>query len=71
MEHELGFVLWAGLVDDPFFFDAQGFEDTLATESLSFTGTDAFEGRNVMAIVLESPPAKFTGVRAWASTSRL
>lgn len=44
---------WAGVSDDPFFFDLTGFNDTLSTATLSFTGTDALAGMNVQAIVLE------------------
>ena len=42
----------AGLFDDPFFFDFAGFND-----GFNFTGTDAFAGSNVSAIVLEVPSA--------------
>lgn len=42
--------LFAGLRDDPFFFDLLGF-----LNGLRFTGTDFFAGKNVTAIVLEVP----------------
>ena len=40
----------AGLYEDPFFFDLDGFND-----GLNFTGDDFFAGLNVTAIVLEVP----------------
>ena len=54
---------YAGLREDPFFFDLDGFIDILSTESAkSFLGctnprTDFFAGKNVSAIVLELPSA--------------
>ncbi len=42
--------LFAGLRDDPFFFDLMGF-----LNGLRFTGTDFFAGKNVTAMVLEVP----------------
>lgn len=42
--------LWAGLTEDPFFFDLAGFQNGLA-----FDGTDFFAGLDVAAIVLELP----------------
>lgn len=67
--------VYAGLVDDPFFFDLEGFVTTLQTGTVSFQSTrDGFEGKNVMAIVLE---CDLTAARAggdklnvWASTGR-
>ena len=40
----------AGIFDDPFFFDLNGFQD-----DFNFTGDDFFVGLNVSAIVLEVP----------------
>jgi len=67
---------WAGLADDPFFFDLQGFNDTLATGTVSFDPTrDAFAGTNVTAIVLEMPLMAATAgngtIQVWATTSRI
>lgn len=51
-----GYVIRAGLFDDPFFFDLQGFRDTLASGNLMFrTDRDAFGSQNITAIVLEIP----------------
>jgi hypothetical protein len=70
-----GLQVFAGLRDDPFFFDGQGFSDTLATGTLSFDNTrDTFAGQNVTAIVLEMDLAEATAgsnsLRVWASTER-
>ncbi len=66
---------WSGLADDPFFFDLQGFNDTVATGTLSFDPTrDSLAGTNVTAIVLEMPLAAATAgsanIQVWATTSR-
>ncbi|MFT5684909.1 MAG: hypothetical protein ACI8RZ_005854 [Myxococcota bacterium] len=65
---------WAGLREDPFFFDSEGFQDTLATESIAFTGVDFYEEFNVIAIVLEFEAASVTGstdqIQVWATSAR-
>lgn len=68
--------VWTGLRDDPFFFDLQGFQDTLQTGTLSFDATrDSFMGRNVTAVVIEVPVAAAIGggsnLSIWATTSRI
>jgi hypothetical protein len=60
---------WAGLADDPFFFDLAGFRD-----GLNFTGDDTFAGNNISAIVLELPSDFLTGpgdsdIGVWATTA--
>lgn len=57
----------AGLFDDPFFFDLNGFND-----GFNFTGDNFFEGLNVSAIVLEVPSSELGGpnIGVWASTSQ-
>jgi len=68
--------IYAGLRDDPFFFDFQGFQDTLATATISFDNTrDSFAGTNVTAIVLQMDLADSlqgqTGpLKIWATTER-
>ena len=49
-----GFKVYAGLKDDPFFFDATKFAQTLADGAPAFAapGTDALAGSNVLAIVV-------------------
>lgn len=70
-----GVKLFAGVRDDPFFFDLGRFSAILAGQATGFAdpGTDAFAGLNTYAIVLELPiaavgdPATTT---VWATTSR-
>jgi len=74
--------LYAGLRDDSFFFDLQGFHDTLTPPyTLSFDhNRDSFAGTNTPVIVVEFPTSALTrsahaigsptGYRVWASTAR-
>lgn len=60
---------WAGLADDPFFFDLAGFQN-----GLQFTGDDTLAGGNVSAIVLELPSDFLTdgddpNIGVWATTA--
>ncbi len=70
-----GFELFAGQFEDPFFFDLQGFLDTLATGTLAFTATDAFAGTNATGIVVTMDQAAADGgtgsMAMWATTARL
>lgn len=71
-----GAKLWTGLRDDPFFFDLQGFQDTVMTGNLSFDSTrDSFAGANITAIVLEVPLTAALGggtdLQIWATTATL
>lgn len=52
----------AGVFDDPFFFDLNGFQD-----NFNFTGSDFFAGLNVSAIVLEIPRTELGGVNVGVS----
>jgi Domain of unknown function (DUF4331) len=49
--------VFAGPREDPFFFDLVGFNRTIGSNpaAISFTGVDAFEGKNINAIVVEFP----------------
>jgi hypothetical protein len=49
--------VFAGPREDPFFFDLVGFNRTIASSpaAFSFTGVDAFLGKNINAIVVEFP----------------
>ena len=68
--------LYAGLRDDAFFFDLQGFKDTVATGTLSFVNDrDFFSKKNTPAIVVEFPLPNAIGtgknLRIWATTARI
>lgn len=67
--------VFAGLRDDFFFFDLQGFQETLAMGSIRFMSTrDFFAGQNTPALVVELPLAAVSPTdapfRVWATTSR-
>jgi hypothetical protein len=70
----LGQNVFAGLRDDPFFFDFEGFQDTLGRGTLSFENDrDFFEGTNVTAIAVEVSTDLVSGggpFSVWASTRR-
>lgn len=58
----------AGVYDDPFFFDLDGFNN-----GFQFTGDDFFAGLDVSAIVLELPSkrlSKNSDIAVWATTSK-
>lgn len=64
---------WAGLRDDPFFFDGTGFDETRMTGELSFDSTrDSFAGQNITAIVLSVPNTELaSSFDTWATASRI
>ena len=70
-----GSMLYAGLRDDPFFFDIDGFTETVTTGALAFTATDGIAGANVMTIALEFDAPSLLGAetafQTWATTSRI
>lgn len=66
---------YAGLFDDPFFFDLAGFNMTLETGTLSFDNTrDSFAVSNASAIVLEMDLDEARNgndtINIWATTAR-
>lgn len=70
-----GIKVRAGLFDDPFFFDLQGFMDTLHTGTLSFDSErDFFAGQNLTAVVIEIPRDQVESpgnlIDVWSTTSR-
>jgi hypothetical protein len=70
-----GILVRAGLYDDPFFFDLQGFRETRSSGTLSFNNQrDFFRGQNDTSVVIQIPkPLIQNGARlinAWASTAR-
>lgn len=71
-----GFLIRAGLFDDPFFFDLQGFRETRQTGELAFDShRNFFAGQNLTAIVIQMPRSAIENgdhpVDIWATTARL
>lgn len=68
-------MVYAGQHDDPFFFDLQGFQDTLSSGDLSFSpDRDFFEGLNINAIVVDFDIAAIGAegpYRVWATTGEI
>lgn len=67
--------VFAGLRDDPFFFDLTGFRNTLMTGDLSFVNDrDFFAMKNASALVIELPLNAVSPTNApfdtWVTTSR-
>jgi hypothetical protein len=67
--------VWSGRADDPFFFDAQGYLDTLASGTLMITNDrDFLAGLNVTAVAIEMDTAAMRegdgSVQLWATASR-
>ena len=65
----------AGLFDEPFFFDLQGFKDTVASGHLMFNNKrNFFAGQNDTAIVIEIPSTRLNNaghvLNIWGSTAR-
>ena len=74
-ETDNGWRVFAGLRDDPFFFDLEGFQATLQTGTLSFDGNrDSVAGLNASAIVMEMDLGVAldggTVLNVWATTAR-
>jgi len=69
-----GMTVFAGVRDDPFFFDLAQFKKIIAGEAGSFRnpGIDSFAGTNVLALVLELPSVMLGGTKlgVWGTTSR-
>ncbi len=65
----------AGLFDDPFFFDLQGFMESKDTGMLRFMESrDFFAGQNITAVVISMPRARVANgdnpIDVWAETRR-
>lgn len=65
----------AGLFDDPFFFDLQGFIETRNTGTLRFMPSrDFFAGQNLTAVVISMPRSRVANgtnpIDVWAETRR-
>src|SRR5213593_3159694 len=69
-----GMTVFAGVRDDPFFFDLVQFKHVIAGEATSFRnpGVDTFAGTNVLAIVVELPSSLLGNPKlgVWGTTSR-
>jgi len=69
-----GIKVFAGVRDDPFFFDLAQFRKIVGGLATSFNdpGTDAFAGTNVLALVIELPSSMLGGTKlgVWGTTSR-
>ncbi|WP_181233896.1 DUF4331 family protein [Enhygromyxa salina] len=72
-DDEAAVQVFGGFRDDPFFFDLQGFKDTLMTGTLGFDPTrDFVAAKNTGAIVVEFDRAALSSesVAVWATTGR-
>jgi hypothetical protein len=70
-----GVTVFAGVRDDPFFFDLAQFNQIIAGNATAFNnpGTDTFAGTDVLALVFEVPIAQLGGSSAlgiWGTTSQ-
>lgn len=68
-----GVKAWAGLRDDPFFFDKEGYNNTLESGTLSFdAGRDFAVLQNTTAMVVELPLSSISdgAFSVWATTGR-
>jgi hypothetical protein len=70
-----GVRVYAGLRDDPFFFDLQGFKESRATGTLKFDKTrNFFANKNDTVVILEIPKTRLGGntnsIDTWATTAR-
>ena len=69
-----GTTLRAGLYDDPFFFDLQGFMETVQTGDLSISNQrDAFANANATAVIMQIPLGNLSAtgkITVWAETLR-
>ena len=71
-----GVRVYAGLRDDPFFFDLQGFRETRSTGTLRFDkARNFFANKNDTIVIVEIPKTRLGGnansIDAWATTARL
>jgi hypothetical protein len=65
--------VWSGRADDPFFFDALGYLETLDTGTPAFMSTrDFLEGLNVTAAAIEIDTALLGDgqMQVWATAAR-
>ncbi|OYY71199.1 DUF4331 family protein [Sphingomonas sp. 28-63-12] len=70
-----GVTVRAGLFDDPFFFDLQGFRASISSGTFNFNNTrDFFDGQNDTAVVIEIPRDRIANgtnkIGIWGTTAR-
>jgi len=70
-----GVQTFAGLLDDPFYFDLMGFRETRSTGSVRFNNQRSFfTGQNDTAFVIEIPKSRFAGgtgkLSIWSTAAR-
>lgn len=68
-----GITAFAGLRDDPFYFDFSQYSEIIAGNATSFNdpGTDLFAGTNVLSLVVEVPKSLIGGtgtINTWVET---
>jgi hypothetical protein len=71
-----GYLVRAGLFDDPFFFDLQGLRDTRATGTLMFRNNrSAFANANITGVVIQIPRSRVENgnnqIDVWSEAGRL
>jgi hypothetical protein len=70
-----GILVRAGIYDDPFFFDLQGFRETRSTGNLQFRNDRSFfTGQNDTAVVFQIPKSRLQNgnnrLDVWVTTAR-
>jgi hypothetical protein len=70
-----GVKTFAGLLDDPFYFDLVGFRETRSTGSIRFNNQRSFfTGQNDTAFVIELPKSRVAGgtgkIAVWSTAAR-
>jgi hypothetical protein len=66
--------VYLGLRDDPFFFDLQGFKDTLMTGTVAFNPARDFvalKNTLIFAVEFDHAAAGSTNFGIWSTTGRL
>ncbi|MEM6996049.1 MAG: DUF4331 family protein [Myxococcota bacterium] len=73
VEGSKGARVWSGLRDDPFFHDAEGWAETVATQALALDSSrDTFAMTNALAVVVQFDAARLSSptMRVWATAGR-
>jgi hypothetical protein len=68
-----GYLIRAGLFDDPFFFDLQGLRETRSTGSLRFNNMrSAFANANITGVIIQIPRFRIDGdqIDIWSEAGR-